>query len=41
VIVDALEEMNLAYPIVSADKRRSLAAARRELEGATRGKKVK
>jgi len=40
VIVDALEEMKLSYPEVSAEKRRSLADARRELEGKTRPKKA-
>jgi len=39
VIVDALAEMKLSYPEVSDDKRRALAAARRELEGKTRLKK--
>jgi PPK2 family polyphosphate:nucleotide phosphotransferase len=39
VVVDALEEMQLAYPTVSAEKRRSLAAARRELEGKPKAKK--
>jgi polyphosphate kinase 2 (PPK2 family) len=33
VIVDALQEMKLAYPEVRAEKRKALAAARRELEG--------
>ena len=33
VIVHALEEMKLAYPKVSDEKRRALAVARRELEG--------
>jgi PPK2 family polyphosphate:nucleotide phosphotransferase len=37
VIVHALEEMKLSYPTVSAAKRRSLAAARRELEGNRKG----
>jgi PPK2 family polyphosphate:nucleotide phosphotransferase len=32
-IVDALEELNLAYPQVSAEERRALADARKELEG--------
>jgi PPK2 family polyphosphate:nucleotide phosphotransferase len=39
VIVHALEEMKLSYPEVSTEKRRSLAAARRELEGTKRAKK--
>ena len=34
-VVDALKEMKLSYPKVSSEKRRSLAAARRELEGKT------
>ena len=33
VIVHALEDMKLSYPEVSDEKRRALAAARRELEG--------
>ncbi len=33
VIVHALKDMKLTYPEVSAEKRRALAAARRELEG--------
>jgi PPK2 family polyphosphate:nucleotide phosphotransferase len=33
VIVHALDEMNLAYPVVSDEKRRELEAARRELDG--------
>ncbi len=33
VVVHALEEMKLSYPEVSPQKRRALAAARRELEG--------
>ncbi len=33
VIAHSLEEMKLSYPEVSDDKRRALAAARRELEG--------
>jgi polyphosphate kinase 2 (PPK2 family) len=40
VIVHALEEMKLSYPEVSDEKRRSLAAARRELEGKARAKKA-
>jgi len=39
VIVHALEEMQLAYPTVSAEKRRALAAARGELEGKRKAKK--
>jgi PPK2 family polyphosphate:nucleotide phosphotransferase len=39
VIVHALEEMKLSYPEVSQEKRRSLAAARRELEGKAKSKK--
>jgi PPK2 family polyphosphate:nucleotide phosphotransferase len=39
VIVDALENMKLHYPKVSAEKRRSLAVARRELEGKARTKR--
>jgi PPK2 family polyphosphate:nucleotide phosphotransferase len=39
VIVHALAEMELSYPQVSDDKRRALAAARRELESKTRLKK--
>jgi PPK2 family polyphosphate:nucleotide phosphotransferase len=38
VIVHALEDMKLAYPVVSEDKRRELAAARRELEGKVKPK---
>jgi len=33
VIIHALEDMKLSYPEVSAEKRRALVAARRELEG--------
>jgi PPK2 family polyphosphate:nucleotide phosphotransferase len=40
VIVDALKELKLSYPKVSGEKRRSLAAARRELEGKAKGKKA-
>jgi PPK2 family polyphosphate:nucleotide phosphotransferase len=36
VIVHALEEMKLAYPEVSDEKRRELAVARRELENETK-----
>ncbi len=36
VIVGALKEMNLTYPEVSPEKRKELAAARRELEGKTK-----
>jgi PPK2 family polyphosphate:nucleotide phosphotransferase len=39
VIVHALEEMKLSYPEVSDEKRRELAAARRELEGKAKPKK--
>jgi len=39
VIVHALQDMKLSYPDVSDEKRRALAAARRELEGKTRLKK--
>jgi len=39
VIVDALEEMKLSYPEVSDEKRRALAAARRELEGKAKSQK--
>ena len=39
VIVDALQEMKLAYPVVSAEKRKALAAARRELEGKAKANK--
>jgi PPK2 family polyphosphate:nucleotide phosphotransferase len=39
VIVHALEDMKLSYPKVSSEKRRSLAAARRELEVKTPSKK--
>ncbi len=39
VIVHALEEMKLTYPEVSSEKRRALAAARRELEGKVKAKK--
>ena len=39
VIVHALEEMKLTYPVVSDEKRRELAAARRELEGKAKMKK--
>lgn len=38
-IVHALMEMNLAYPEVTHEKRRALAAARRELEGKVKPKK--
>jgi PPK2 family polyphosphate:nucleotide phosphotransferase len=38
VIIDALREMKLAYPEVSAEKQRALAAARRELEGKPKAK---
>jgi PPK2 family polyphosphate:nucleotide phosphotransferase len=38
-IVHALEGMNLSYPAVSAEKRRGLEAARRELEGKVKPKK--
>ena len=31
-VVDAMADLNLEYPEVSADKRKALAAARRELE---------
>ena len=34
-IVEAAEELNLAYPEVSADKKKELAAARAELAGET------
>lgn len=40
VIVHALKDMMLAFPEVSAEKRRALAAARRELEGKTNPKKL-
>ena len=40
VVVDALEEMKLSYPKVSAVKRRSLAAARRELESNSGARKA-
>jgi PPK2 family polyphosphate:nucleotide phosphotransferase len=40
VIVHALEGMKLNYPEVSDEKRRSLAAARRELEGKARPKRA-
>jgi PPK2 family polyphosphate:nucleotide phosphotransferase len=40
VIVDALEEMKLRYPEVDDEKRRALAAARRELEGRVKQKKA-
>ena len=40
VIIHALKEMKLSYPEVSDEKRRSLAAARRELEGKARAKKA-
>jgi PPK2 family polyphosphate:nucleotide phosphotransferase len=40
VIIHALEEMKLSYPAVSEEKRRSLAAARRELEGKVKPKKI-
>jgi PPK2 family polyphosphate:nucleotide phosphotransferase len=39
VVAHALEEMNLAYPAVSAEKRRALTAAKRELEGNAKPKK--
>jgi PPK2 family polyphosphate:nucleotide phosphotransferase len=39
VIVHALEDMKLTYPEVSPEKRRELAAARRELEGKGKPKK--
>jgi PPK2 family polyphosphate:nucleotide phosphotransferase len=39
VIVHALEDMKLTYPEVSDEKRRALAAARRELEGKVKTKK--
>jgi hypothetical protein len=39
VIVHALEDMKLTYPEVSDEKRRELAAARRELEGKVKAKK--
>ncbi len=38
VIIHALEEMKLSYPAVSDEKRRALAAARRELEGKVKAK---
>jgi PPK2 family polyphosphate:nucleotide phosphotransferase len=38
VVVHALEEMNLAYPVVTPEQQRALAAARRELEGKGKGK---
>ena len=31
VIIDTLEDLNLAYPVVSADKKKELEAARKEL----------
>jgi len=40
VIVHALEEMKLRYPEVDDEKRRALAAARRELEGRSKQKKA-
>ena len=40
VIVDALAEMKLSYPEVNDEKKRALAAARRELEGKTKPKKA-
>jgi PPK2 family polyphosphate:nucleotide phosphotransferase len=39
-IVHALEEMKLSYPEVNDEKRRALAAARRELEGKVKPKKA-
>ena len=39
VVVDALQEMSLAYPQVSEEKRQALGAAKRELEGKTKAKK--
>jgi PPK2 family polyphosphate:nucleotide phosphotransferase len=39
VVAHALEEMKLSYPEVSPEKRRALAAARRELEGKGKAKK--
>ena len=39
VIVHALEDMKLSYPAVSDEKRRALAAARRELEGKVKAEK--
>jgi PPK2 family polyphosphate:nucleotide phosphotransferase len=38
VVIHALKEMNLAYPEVTAEQKRALAAARRELEGKTKTK---
>jgi len=38
VIVDTLQHLRLSYPKVSKEKRQSLAAARRELEGGSRSK---
>jgi PPK2 family polyphosphate:nucleotide phosphotransferase len=40
VVVDALKEMKLAYPVVSDEKRRELATARRELEGKAKPRKA-
>jgi len=40
VIIHALEDMKLSYPKVSKEKQRSLAAARRELEGGTAAKRA-
>jgi len=39
VIIHALQDMKLSYPEVSDEKRRSLAAARRELEGKAKPQK--
>jgi PPK2 family polyphosphate:nucleotide phosphotransferase len=40
VIVHALEDMKLSYPEVNDEKRRALAAARRELEGKVKARKA-
>jgi hypothetical protein len=40
VIVHALQEMALAYPEVSDEKRQALAAARRELNGKVKAGKA-
>jgi len=40
VIIHALEDMKLSYPKVSKEKQRSLAAARRELEGGAAAKRA-
>jgi PPK2 family polyphosphate:nucleotide phosphotransferase len=40
-VVDALEEMDLAFPRVSRETRKHLAAARVALDGQSRGKKAK